>query len=270
MKRSLKELARIDTITHLTYIPKIILRIKNWFYFLKNYSGLINETGVYIFRNGFKMKIKRSIDTSTIAVIFIKKDYGVVGDDSIVIDIGANIGAYSIFAACSKNTKIYSYEPMKETYDFLVENIRLNKLEKRIFPFRLGISSEVKKTKLYLSEESPFNSMYQNLYPTKRPKNYEIINCIRLKDVFEKNKIRKCHILKIDCEGAEFEILYGLPEKYFERILRMKIEYHNIDSKEKNIEKLLEFLEKKKFTIERIRRDSERTGVVWLKNQKFR
>jgi predicted O-methyltransferase YrrM len=46
-----------------------------------------------------------------------------------IFDIGANIGWYSIYLASRfPNANIYAFEPVKQTYEHLCENIKLNKL----------------------------------------------------------------------------------------------------------------------------------------------
>ena len=75
----------------------------------------------------------------------------------IIIDVGANIGVYSIFAANANNTIVYAFEPMIDNFKLLSENIRLNQLEKRILPFNSAVGVKKEKRNLYLGE-SPFHS----------------------------------------------------------------------------------------------------------------
>ena len=151
MKRGVKEFVSLKALRHLLYIPIIILQIQNWFSFLLNYIGFRDSTETYIFRNGPKIKTIGGIDAVTIAVVFIKKAYGDVDDNSTVIDIGANIGVYSIFAATtSKHTTIYAYEPMLSNFNVLLENIRINKLEKFIV-FWIYIQIKIFFLKFYTS-----------------------------------------------------------------------------------------------------------------------
>lgn len=262
-------------IKYAKYLPKIIFLIKNWPDFLLHYLGFKKGGAEYLFRNGIKIKTKDAISSATVSVIFIKNDYGSVSDNSIIIDIGANIGVFSIFAAQSENTIIYAFEPMADNFDLLKKNIRQNKLENRIFPFNFGLAGKEENRKLYLGEspfhsflsasDSPFNALYGK--PPESQK-YSEITCITLKDVFDRNNIKKCGLLKIDCEGAEFEILYNLPDEYFKRIKEIRMEYHNHKNNEKNTgDSLRKFLEQKGFVVTKQKISSPHQGDLWAKNK---
>jgi len=274
MRRKINELISLNAISHFRYLPRIVFKIKNWPSFLLNYIGLKAEPPVYILRNGTKIKTKDSLSAVTIAVVFIKKDYGSINDNSVVIDIGANIGVYSIFAAQSKNTIVYAYEPMVDNFNLLRENIKLNKLEKNIFPFNLAVGARKEKRKLYLGgspfhsfypiNKSPFNRLYGNYFKEKNQK-YTEVNSISLKDIFKENKIDQCDILKMDCEGAEFEILYNLPDEYFKKIKKIRLEYHNHLANKKNRgDYLIKFLEQKGFKVKRFKKGSDYQGDLWF------
>ncbi|MBN2368845.1 FkbM family methyltransferase [Candidatus Woesearchaeota archaeon] len=260
---SIRRLLSIKAILHLRYVPKIIFKIKNWKAFLWTYLRLGSYTGIFRFRDGTKIKTSDPIDTSTISVIFIREDYGKVKNNSVVIDIGANIGVYSVYACMtSKNTKVYAYEPMPDSFSLLSENLRLNKLEKSVEAFKLGIAGKKTIRRLFIAGKSPFHS----LFPEKKGQKSIDISCITLKDVFEKNNIKKCDILKIDVECAEYEILFNTPDKYFQRTSKVLIEYQNLD-KNRNLERLKEFFEKKGYKITKLRKDSKKYGIVWFERQ---
>jgi len=277
MRRKFNLVLFIKMIVYLKYFPSIVFKIKNWFIFTLNYIGIKDEGCTYIFRNGLKIKTKDGLSSGTIAVVFIKKDYGNdIGDNSVIIDIGANIGVFSLFASQSKNTTIYAYEPMPENYDLLKENIRLNKLEKNILPFNLAIGARAEKRKFYLGScpshsfspisESPFNALYGDHTQEEKQKFIET-NCIPLKDVFDKNNIERCDLLKTDCEGAEFEILYNLPDEYFKRIKKIRLEYHNHFGKKNNVDYLIGFLKRMGYKIVKIKRPSDYQGDLWLERE---
>lgn len=263
MRRNIKELISLKALRHLFYLPIIIFKIENWYSFIMNYIGFKNEVNTYKFRNGIKIKTDEGVDAATIAVIFIKKDYGKIKDNSIIIDIGANIGVFSIYAAStSKNTIVYAYEPMPKSYSLLLKNININKFERNILPFKLGVGTKKEKRKLFLASGSPFHSLYT---VNEADKNYLEIECVSLKDILKSNYIKECDILKIDCEGAEFEILYNTPSEYFKRIKKIRLEYHNRKTKNYNIQSLTKFIENNGFKLTHFREDSKISGNAWFK-----
>lgn len=275
MKRKINPDLLIKFIIYLKYLPSVILQIKNWPVFLLNYINIGSAGPItYEFRNGIFIKTVDANGAGTIAVVFIKKDYGLVENNSIIIDIGANIGVYSLFAACAKNTVIYAFEPHPSNFELLVKNVKLNKLEKNIIPFNLAVGAKKEKRILYLGEapfhsfcpvsDSPFNALYPS-HPGNIKQESIGVECVSLKEVFDKNKIDHCDILKIDCEGAEYEILYNLPEEYFKKIKSIRLEYHNHRENVINTgEYLLKFLEKKGFELKKYKKGSAYQGDLWL------
>lgn len=143
----------------------------------------------------------------------------------LVIDIGANFGAFSVYAThFNKNIKVLSYEPSKTTFKQLQENIKLNQLENRIIPFRLAVGGKKRSVRLYKTKMSGLSS----IYCTRGETEYEIVKATTLSEIIKKNKIGKCDFLKIDCEGAEYEILAGCPKNIYEKINCISLEFHEM------------------------------------------
>jgi len=207
---------------YLQFIP-IIKNIFNWWDVIYLYFKPGKLITIRL-RNGFKFNIMHHLDALTIKEIFIDNDYKVNKNKfKVIIDIGANIGTFSILAAKKyPQAKIYSYEPVKSTYNLLRQNIMLNKIS-NINTFRYGVSNEKRKTALYVGNASGLSST------TKRGKtfNIEIISMVTLKDIFDMNKINKCDLLKMDCEGGEYSILLKTDPKTLKRVNKYVVEYHD-------------------------------------------
>ena len=78
---------------------------------------------------------------------------------------------------------------------------------------------------------------------------------LSLQAVFDQQEIAFCDFLKIDCEGAEYEMLYNLPTAYFTKIGLFAIEYHHVpDKPEYTPEALSAFLEERGFTVHRYKK----------------
>lgn len=264
MTRKLSEIFSLNAFKHIAYLPAIISKVSNWYSFVMNYIGFTNEGTRYQFRNGLQIVTNEGIDTATIIVVFFKHDYGTIEDNSTVIDIGGNIGSFSLYAGSSaRNTKVYVYEPLPKTFDLLSENIRINHYEDKISAFNLGVGSKKEKRKLFLTGGSPFNTLYSD----KPDDNYVEINLLSLEDIFVENNIEKCDVLKCDCEGAEYEIFYNAPDKYLKKINEIRFEYHNLSGENGNIDSLTNFLASKGFNRTVFRADTPLSGNAWFKRQ---
>src|SRR3990172_3683386 len=69
---------------------------------------------------------------------FIQK---LIQDNDFVIDVGANMGSYSLIAASKLiSGKVFAFEPSKIAYKRFRENIKLNNFESKIIPFELAVS----------------------------------------------------------------------------------------------------------------------------------
>ncbi|MEK7509965.1 MAG: FkbM family methyltransferase [Patescibacteria group bacterium] len=274
MRRKIKEIVSPHAFSYVTYIPRIWRSVKNWIPFVFDYVGLTNKGRVYALRNGMNIRTGDGMSSGTIAVIFIKKDYGEPPPpNAVLIDIGANIGVYALYACQSPGVRVYAYEPMPENFSLLKENIARNGLEDRISPYPYAVSGRREKRRLYLGEsplhsflpihESPFHAQFS---PGKiSAQKFIEVECIPLDEVFESNGILRCDLLKIDCEGAEYDILYHLPDPYFSRIREIRLEYHNHLGDTKNTgSALVKFLGTKGFQVRRIKEGSPYQGDVWL------
>ena len=88
-----------------------------------------------------------------------------------------------------------------------------------------------------------------------------------MKKIFDDNNIEECNFLKLDCEGAEYNIIDSLPNDYFTKIKKMIIEYHLADTKPELLERLIKKLEK--FYVRIIRRALfSDIGFLYVNKQK--
>ena len=256
MERSIKQFFTWNALkTALVTIPKMIFTVVNWPEFLLNYMGIrSDEKNLYLFRNGMKFNTSNQFDVSTIAVVCLKKDYGNVHHNDVVIDIGANIGTFSIMAA-KQGADVYSYEPMKDTYSLFTKNVLMSNVS--IHAFNLGIADKNTTKKLYLNNAggSAFNSMYV------KQKNFTTIQCISLNEVLKNIPI--CNVLKMDIEGAEYDAFYNASFATLQKIREIRMEYHNINGN--NVDELIDFLHD--FEVIKHRKDNEFSGILWLKRK---
>ena len=75
------------------------------------------------------------------------------------------------------------------------------------------------------------------------------VKSISLKQIFDDNDIIHCDFLKLDCEGAEYEIIESLSPDLFTKISKTVIEYHTADTRPELLERLINKLKQFSFSV---------------------
>lgn len=142
-----------------------------------------------------------------------------------VLDIGAHIGSFSIHLARRfPNIHILAFEPHPVTFELLKKNIALNTLQKTIQPFRSGVGESDGVSKLF---EDSGNTGANSTTETKHTNLKHIpITMTSVPTIFATHAIKRCALLKLDCEGSEYEILSRAPEALLGRINAIIMETH--------------------------------------------
>jgi FkbM family methyltransferase len=145
--------------------------------------------------------------------VMAMKKFILEGD--IIFDIGANVGFLSCLLArlVGQTGKVYAFEPVKETFYQLKENLTINRLE-NVSTHRLAIFNEKQTIMMNLFEQkySGWNSIGKPKFKELTPTAQEEVATETLDNFCEDNKIDKINFLKIDVEGFEKYVLLGAGE----------------------------------------------------------
>lgn len=171
-----------------------------------------------------------------------------VPDGPTVIDIGANAGFFSLFAADRfPGANIYSYEPIDINFRQLVRNMNLNR-ECNIRCFKNAVFSHSGQLSLYYDTIDSLSTS-ATILDHQGPRDQTIqVSCVTLPEIFDENKLDRCDFMKLDCEGSEYEILYKCPESYLNRVSQIVAEVHEGREKDHNRDSLETFLKLKGFS----------------------
>lgn len=152
------------------------------------------------------------------------KDINLQPDD-IVIDIGSHIGGLSIFAAKIYGARVYSYEPLPENVVIQHQSIHLHNLSHLINLFPLAVSlSTYSEYEIYYGLLDDHHKYIGNASP--RSNVFRIVQTTSLSDIFYNNNIECCKLLKMDCEGEEWNIISSVDESILNKIDYISVEVH--------------------------------------------
>ncbi len=241
---------RLSNILHkFQILLKTTSIFKNWYLYPLVYLNLIKKKYViFETKSGLKIKIRtNSTDLMALTNVWLSQEYDLkkfnLKKDCIIIDIGAHIGLFALFSCkLCPNGKIFCYEPVKENFELLEQNIQLNNISNIIIQ-NTAVSKDSSFVKIFLDDDFSAHSMYQENKNSINVKSYSF------SDIIKNNNISKCNLLKLDCEGAEYEIIDSLSDELFMKIDNIVMEYHFADSKPQLVNELLGKIENKKFII---------------------
>src|SRR5919107_500524 len=170
----------------------------------------------------------------------------------IVVDIGAHMGRYTIIASkrVGTNGKVVAIEAHPGNFEMLNRNIKLNQLA-NVISLNYAVYSKETKIKLYLPEEESGYTMHNTIMSNRAGTEDKFIdvNAQTVDYLLELNQIKEERInwIKIDVEGAEFEVLKGATNVLSKsKDIALLIEIHGLD----NYRPILNFLSLYNFKIE--------------------
>lgn len=183
-------------------------------------------------------------DENAVSRILIDRDYArpghEIGPTDTVIDIGGNIGCFALAAGrAAGRGRVLVFEPDRENFDILTRNVALNRLS-NVIAERCAVSGAPGTLKLYRGAHGPLHTVVPG-----RLGDAEVadeVPAVTLPQILDRHKVERCAFLKMNCEGAEYGILYNTPAEYLRRIDRIALEYHATENKDRVSRELAGFL----------------------------
>ena len=221
---------------------RIIQVCRDWpKWFREYFSGINDGLGdCYRMRCGVNLYTRRNrSDFHMIDEIWAFRKYDYFGyrvnPGDVVLDIGANIGTFSVYAArvCGAS-RVLSFEPFPDNYKMLTRNVEQNHLNMVTCVNQAVAGNRGPRTLRLDSADSGSHSLVVG----SSEHNVQV-ECCTLEDVFQRFSLTKIDYLKMDCEGAEYEILENATSR-IQQIGRISMETHTIsDRKAEDLERLL-------------------------------
>lgn len=198
----------------------------------RTYASLLRRRGqgrqILETRDGIRLYARENLwDARIIREIFVQRPYLRGFDDlpagPVVVDVGGYIGDFSVYAARRMNaSRVIVYEPTSENWRMLVDNIALNHLESRVVAVNEAVGeSGTLKLNVDVDGQEIHSSAYW--YP-EAPKRE--VPSITLDELLDTHELTTVDLLKVDCEGGEYDIFTHASDDALARIQRFTMEWH--------------------------------------------
>mgnify|MGYP001602217114 CR=1 FL=1 len=179
-----------------------------------------------------------SSDMAEVAAIFSNSEYPKCifprKKGCTIVDLGASIGSFSIYIASildKYNPRIYAIEPSSENYNLLLENITKNKMLSVISPVQAAVSDH--NGKALLNIMGPKDTF--RISSGKENNNCEVCKSYSFRSLCKAIKVEKIDLLKIDIEGAEFEVIHDSIHILRDNVSSILIEIHESYSNKRTL-----------------------------------
>lgn len=171
-------------------------------------------------RKSLKIKlfgITKNFDT---LLAFGDETYGMIPiENTTVVDIGVSIGDTPIYFAVKGASRVIGLEPFPKNYELAQQNVKINNLEDKITLLLAGCSGKEGYTHIDPLYESDMRSRVNDTNTGLKVPLLTLEQIIKQYDISE-------GILKMDCEGCEYETILSSPSDVLRKFKYMQIEYH--------------------------------------------
>ena len=236
-----------------TSIVTLLTRFERPFQILAIFLGRPGSVPaeIQVKKGGYRFKIREAMDAWVIKETCVDHDYLSPADFQphwTVVDIGAGLGDFTVFAAkqCPDGV-VFAYEPLEESFQLLQHNLALNQITHvKIFQQATASSSGSmtaahepgKAVSTRFVAETAGIGAKEGLIPV-----------ISLAEILNRLPDGRCHLLKVDCEGCEFDLLMNSPPELLAQVERLSVETHDGYTGRSAVQ-LADYLKQQGFTVQ--------------------
>jgi FkbM family methyltransferase len=170
-------------------------------------------------------------DAATAWVVFCRREYAVPRDAACIVDLGANFGAFSLYAASvAPRARVLAVEPHPEQFPRLRENVGAERLAGRVQPLRVAVAARAGERWMDADPAHPGPSRGIHPADEESPPASVRVPALTLAEILDRARAetgaRRIDLVKMDIEGAEHEIVPQLRTGVLDPVDRWAMEYH--------------------------------------------
>jgi len=169
---------------------------------------------------------RSAMDLWVLKEVCLEREYerfGFVPQDGWrILDVGAGLGEFALWAAARCPwSRVYAYEPFPPSFTLLEENIRQNGLT-NVFPFPLAVGPQPGRARL----KSAGREAVMVQASLEKGEGMGDVLVTPLVEAVASTDTGYCDLLKMDCEGCEYDLILHSEPSLWSRIARICLEYH--------------------------------------------
>jgi FkbM family methyltransferase len=241
------------TVQHLNRVPEVLRcrrHTKQWLTLTSAYVGLRPSLPFEVTLPSGTFQFREISDVATFWQIFYRGIYPVDASDGLIIDAGANIGAFTLYALqAAPQARVVAIEPAPDSCSRVRSMLRAHHLESRCTLHEAALTGSAGETTIELNTGSQFR---------RSGRGGQRVVATTLDRVIPDEKT--VDLLKMDIEGAEYEVLQSVAPETMGRIRRIVLEFHPDAPYQKATDPLVA----NGFELAVCRDDGEGYGVAWL------
>jgi FkbM family methyltransferase len=215
---------------YLSSIAKLLTGVQEWPSVVRMFlrPGRAGAATIRLRQSGVQFRVRGAMDVWIVKETYLDRFYErfgtPVGDGWNVVDVGAGIGDFTLYASLGHpQNRVYAFEPFPESFHLLQENLRINGVTNvQAFPEAIGAQRGSLLLDLSRGEPLQFSTEVASQSRTTLS-----VPCLSLPEALERLGVKRCHLLKLDVEGAEFDILFSTPDPILGQIEHIVMEYHD-------------------------------------------
>ena len=162
-----------------------------------------------------------------------------------IVDVGANAGFFNVLLFSKlKTARVFAYEPLPSNIELFKKTIDRNPGMKNIQLIQAAVTGISKESIELFTEDTEDNTVVSSIFSSFNKLNQKKISvpAQSLTSILEKNGLEKVDLLKLDCEGSEYDIIYNTDAAVLKKADIMVIEVHQIDEQKNNLNSVNEYL----------------------------
>ena len=214
---------------YLRSIPVLLGRVENWP--VLGSLALGRAPAEVRLRGGLRFRVRSLMDAWIVKETCLDDEYELeefvlharaAPRPQVVVDIGAGLGDFSIRVGRSlPDARVLAVEPSPSSIALFAENLALNRVANVEYA-ACAIGARRGELVLRTDGEPVMHTAVEGERGTETVR----VACVSLEEFFVLHGVTRCDLLKIDCEGAEYDILLHASPETLGRVERIALEYH--------------------------------------------